>query len=555
MKLYRNIINIVVTFITLAITMNGCYKDEGNYDYGILNEISVASPVIGARFSIDRYDEITIEPTLVFSESHIPDEQLAFKWEMYIDDWANAEAQSTVLSHEKNLKAIISRPESTDDYALVFTVTNKNNGTSYPFKYALNVQPSVLSGIMVLQENRQGEMRLDYLASTHAEPAFAANRHLKNIYKTANNGKILNGKPIGVSHSVVTKSSYEPQVKNLYVWTDKEVARIDATDFTCLYSNTELFQVVPEVINIKNIIRFGHSYTFMVNNGEAHCLNQQTSYSHGYKFSRPLKGNNSLPEPMRFSKWIYQPDMFPSQTGYSAILFDEIGQRFVKVSDGINVEPPLFAFNEQTTSAKAKFDVNNIGKDLIFMGKGNQGQGFAVVGDDTQRDILRMRFNIANTVTDTDGNTLVNEQVYNIPMAKYDLSAATEGNQARLFDLGRYANTLIYATDRNMYTYDFSAKKATRINEDFPDGEEITAMKIYNIETYTENLTNVSGTLLYVATWNGEEGKIYEFALNRTTCRLNNRTAVSGNLKEPLNVFGGMERIVDICVKPQGRGD
>ncbi|MBR2379625.1 MAG: hypothetical protein IKA86_01305, partial [Paraprevotella sp.] len=70
-----------------------------------------------------------------------------------------------------------------------------------------------------------------------------------------------------------------------------------------------------------------------------------------------------------------------------------------------------------------------------------------------------------------------------------------------------------------------------------------------------ENLTNVSGTLLYVATWNGEEGKIYEFALNRTTCRLNNRTAASGNLKEPLNVFGGMERIVDICVKPQGRGD
>lgn len=554
MNIRQKIQSLIIALI-LSNILTGCYKDEGSYDYGILNEISVQSPIVGSRFAVDRYDEIEINPVLDFSGSIIPDDQLEFRWEMYIDDWANAEAKATVLGYEKNLKTIISRPASTDDYALMLTVTNKENGTSYQFKYALSVQPSVLSGIMVLQENRQGEMRLDYLASTNAEPAFAATRHLKDVYKTANNGANLSGKPLGVSYSVLTKSSYEPQVKNLYIWTDREVARTDATDFTCLYSNTELFQVVPEVIDIKNIIRFGSNYTFMVNNGKAHCLNQQTSYSHGYKFSRPLKGNSSLPEPMRFSKWIYQPDMFPSQTGYSAILFDEIGQRFVKVSDGVNVEPPLFTFNEQTTSAKAKFDVNNIGKDLIFMGKGNAGQGFAVVGDDTQRNILRMRFNIANTVTDADGNTLVNEQVYNIPMAKYDLSAATEGNQARLFDLGRYANTLIYATDRNMYTYDFSAKRATRINDDFPEGEEITAMKIYNVETYTENLTNVSGTLLYVATWNGEEGKIYEFALNRTTCRLNNRTAASGNLKEPLNVFGGMERIVDICVKPQGRGD
>lgn len=549
----------LLMLLVATTTLTGCYKDDGNYDYGVLNEITVTSPAVGTRFAVDRYDEIDIPVTLHFSETAIPDDQLVFKWEMYIDDWANSEAKSTVLGHEKNLKTVISRPASTDDYALLLTVTNKENGTSYQFKYALNVQPSVLSGIMVLQENAEGRMRLDYLASTNAEPAFAANRHLKDVYNTANNGNNLNGKPRGISHSVVTKSSYEPQVKNLFVWTDSEVARISDSDFTCQYSNNEMFQIAPEKISVENILRYGQfTYAFMINNEQVHALNQQTAYSFGYKFSRPLqplKNDPTLPQEMRFSKWIYEPDLFPSQTGFAAVLFDKVSQRFVKVQDGTNVEPPIFAFNEQIDAAKAKFDVNNIGKNLIFFGKGNQGQGFAIVGDDTQREILRMRLNIANTIEDSEGNTQVNDQVYNIAMAKYDFSAATDGNSAKYFDLGRYANTLIYATDRDMYTYDFSARRGTRINDDFPEGEQITAMKIYNIQNYTANLTDVSGTILYVATWNGSEGKIYEFALNRTTCRLNNRNSESGNLKEPLNVFGGFDKVVDICVKPQGRSD
>ena len=81
-------------------------------------------------------------------------------------------------------------------------------------------------------------------------------------------------------------------------------------------------------------------------------------------------------------------------------------------------------------------------------------------------------------------------------------------------------------------------------------------MKIYNVEYGTANINDVSGTLLYVATWNGKEGKIYEFALNRTTGRLNNRTeAANGDLKQPYNVFGGFAKVVDMCVKCQGRSD
>ena len=149
----------------------------------------------------------------------------------------------------------------------------------------------------------------------------------------------------------------------------------------------------------------------------------------------------------------------------------------------------------------------------------------------------------------------VNPQVYNIAIAKYSLSSVTEGDDAKYFDLNRYANTMLYASSRNIYVYDFASKKATLINDEFPEDEEITAIRIYNVEHYTANLTDISGTLLYVATWDGTEGKIYEFPLNRTTNRLNNRTAASGNLKEPYEVFTGFAKVVDMCVQPQGRSD
>ena len=80
-------------------------------------------------------------------------------------------------------------------------------------------------------------------------------------------------------------------------------------------------------------------------------------------------------------------------------------------------------------------------------------------------------------------------------------------------------------------------------------------MMIYNPSTYImSSLADVAGTLLYVATWNGTEGKVYEFAITRNTCEMNNTTAGGSNRKAPLNVFGGMGKVVSMCMKLEGTG-
>ena len=554
----KNNLFIALMGCVFCAALTGCYEDKGNYEYTELNEISVVSPAPGTYFAVDRYDTLHIEPQLAFTQGQIDDSQLSFKWEMYLNDWANTEDQAMVLSEERTLDAVMSRPASTTLYSLVLTVTNKQNGTAYRTSYNVGIQPSVLSGLMVLQDDG-GRCRLDYLASTHAEPSFAQDRHIRDVYATANGGQSLLGTPRGVSFSMVEKSSYEPQVKNLYVWTDRQVARISSYDFTVEHMDNELFMVAPSVIDVASIERsLSISYvTIMINNGQARALNQQAAMSYGYQFSRELKPNSSLQGDMRFSPYVYQPDLFGSETGYCAILYDELGKRFVKVASGLDVEPVLFAFNEQDEDVKSTlFDVNNVGMDMLWMGRNYGALAYAVFTDGQKRHLYRMRFNVPNTTQDASGEEVVNPQVYRQAAAKFDFSAATEGDQALFFECGRFAaNTLIYATDRNIYSYDFNAQKAILLNDPFPEGEVITAMKIYNVEFYTANLQDVKGTLLYVATWDGQEGRIYEFPINRTTLRLNNRDDADGNLKAPYNVFSGFGRVVSMCVKPQCRAD
>lgn len=535
-----------------------CYDDKGNYDYVEINEISIDTRSTGTYFAVDRYDTLTISPTLRFTQSTIDDSQLSFKWEMYADDWANSDEKAQVLSNEKVLHAQMTRMESVTPYAVVLSVTDNSNGCTFRQKYQVSIQPSVLSGLLVLQDDN-GKARLDYFASTISEPTFVTPHHIVDVYASANSGAELRGTPRGVSFTLQTKSSYEPQEKRVYVYTDSELAMLDASSFELRHSNAELFMTTPDIISPECVIRssFYDSSTILINNGTPHTLNQNAAMVFGYQFSRPLRPGSSLGgKDIRVSKYVYQADEFPSYTGFDAILYDVVNQRFVKINGGNAAEPELKAFEPQNEAALKNFDVNNIGKELVWMGKGNAGQCFAVFTDGAGKQIYRCRFNVRSTTTDEEGNTVPNPQVNNLAMGVYNLSAATEGNEAKYFEAGRFANHIMYATDKNIYTYDFSSKKGTLINEPFPEDETITAMKIYNVEHGTANINDISGTLLYVATWNGKEGKIYEFALNRTTGRLNNRREdAEGNLKKPYGVFGGFMKVVDMCVKCQGRSD
>ena len=81
-----------ICLVFILASMTSCYKDEGNYDYTELNDISVSLEESGTVFYVDRYDTLRLSPRLSFSQQPISDDNLEFKWELYLDDWAASEA-------------------------------------------------------------------------------------------------------------------------------------------------------------------------------------------------------------------------------------------------------------------------------------------------------------------------------------------------------------------------------------------------------------------------------------------------------------------------------
>lgn len=538
--------------LTVAMVATGCYGDKGNYDYHEINMIGVNTAQTGTYFAIDRYDTLRISPELTFTQTAVDESDLEYKWEMFLDDWASAEPQAALLSTEKNLNVQISREASTKDYAVILTVKQKSTGACFTQKYTVNIQPSILSGMLIMQDDN-GHARLDYLATTNAEPAFAYDHHVKDVISSANDGMSLSGIARGVSFSIRNVSSYDPQVKKIHVWTDKEVALMEASDFSVEHTNDELFFEAPAVLDVNNVV----NGDIVMNAKQLYYKNPQSNMPHDYQMAGPLIPNTTVPGPMELASYIYtpEPDNFSSMTGFAAIVYDTKGNRFVKIDyNYIKATPDIKAF--ETQEPTALFDVNNMGsRRLVWFGKGNASQGWSVFADGDSYALYRTRFNINSTVKDESGNDVINPQMYNVAISSLSMNDGPEISSAFAFEPSKYANVLLYASPRNLYVYELSSKKTSLLNDPFPENEEITCIKIYNTAS-TQSTTAVSGTILYVATWDGTNGKVYEFAINRTTGRFNNRTeAAEGDLKKPLNVFTGFGKIVSMCVKNQGLSD
>ena len=78
-----NMKKFILCLMLLPALFTSCYKDEGNYDYKELNEITVDTVGVKTSFVIDQYDSLVIEPKITFSLSALPETALSYRWKMY----------------------------------------------------------------------------------------------------------------------------------------------------------------------------------------------------------------------------------------------------------------------------------------------------------------------------------------------------------------------------------------------------------------------------------------------------------------------------------------
>ncbi len=509
---------------TIALALGSCYDDKGNYTYSEINEIIIDTVGKQTEFEVYQFDILDIPVDIRFALEEVSDEDMEYRWTIY-SNAATGNVAAEVIGTERNLHSVIRQPSSADSYSLVLQAKNKLTGIATQMSYTLHVTSQILSGLVVLHTDG-AQSDIDYIATPRAVPTVTTSRHIRNAYFTANNQK-LPGTPAFVG---AVRVNNQAAINSVYIGMQEELYKVSGKTFELEYLSEAMFPVKPAVYNFQHFLALSRTANtqFIINDGQVHNIAGQSPFE--ITFSSALETNEAL-NAVDLAPFIYIPAVFSSTTKFEAVFYDRLGQRFVMRPQNNMPTAKLMPFIAQASSV---FDVNDIGMDIWWFERGYQDYGYAVFEDHAGgRWLYVADFNKAMDAT--------------MAVKKCDMRACPEIADARFYSTGSRGPVFVYATEKNIYTFDYDgSNQAVLINEPFGQNEVITAMQIHKPYATTNDLGNADGTLLYVATWDGQEGRLYEFSLNETNGYLRD--------KKPLEVFDGMGRIVDFCFKVQGVG-
>lgn len=134
-------------FSILFLLGYGCADDQGNYDYDVLNTITIDS--IHKSYNVIRYDSIElIQPELSFKLEQNTD--LSYEWKV----------NYKVVSTQPYLNVPIDAPLGRQNAALI--VTDNKTGVQYFKEFEVNVTTSYANGLIVLSERADESAMLSY---------------------------------------------------------------------------------------------------------------------------------------------------------------------------------------------------------------------------------------------------------------------------------------------------------------------------------------------------------------------------------------------------------
>lgn len=529
-------------FLLAPFTFVGCMTDEGNYDYHDI--VTVTSGDANDEFSVNQYDSLIIEPKLNFSDSRYNADDFNYHWVMYLDAYQGT-GDIYDLSDQKDLHVVASQPASLTPYALKLYVTNKSDSTISELTYHVTINATISSGILALYQTSNG-CDFDYIATPNAVSTLSKTVWIQNALTKANNGQSPDGTPRFIS---AVKENRQV-IDYVYVATDKDMKLYSASDFSKKADFGDQFYATPTVWNPSLLVRRAGSTsqraTLLINDGKLQAI-PYTSPKWEIKFTDPYTLADGSDYDLIPYIYICQNSNYSNGVSEAGAFYDNKGKRFLKYSAEANSVLEPFP-----TQVGAKFDVNNIGLDCRYLGYGYNAYCYSLLTDGSHQYVYTTAFNMLSGSWSADGFT-ANPDVDNLALDTYDVTSSPEIADAKYFDLSTYAPVLYYATEDNIYACNLGTTISTKkINDDFSNGEKITAMMYYHPDIVSQtSLRNEDGTLLYVATWDGSQGRIYEFPVARNTGEILNTT--DGNSHKALNVFTVPGRVCSMCTKIQGR--
>lgn len=473
----------LITLLALILLSVACTKDKGNYTYENLESHFVDEDAIPKSFVVKQNETVNVAPANTTSAPG----NLSYEWRLlqqsYSPDPATGAYVDKQLATTKNLSyRVVEAPGS---YILVLYVTDKSNGgISQIVKMPFTVSSYASIGWMVLHGNNTGS-DLSIIVNSKLNNLLTQGTDYiqSNVFSETNGIKIK-----GQGAELFYMGNHWVDI---FTKDDKGGYRVSGNDLRVLNNYGDMFLSPLSAGDVQFQAYASWSYNeLLVNKGDLYFISQGDINVFS-KFGVKCFGEDYVAAPFIGSIFTWS---------YYGVIYDTKHKRFLYIDYNRDIKQ----FKAPGTSAK--FDLRNVGKQMVYAEHGFDTRWFCVMQDENNpatRELYVCKFNVMD-----DGNRGV---------ARINISAAQDLSAAKYFAFGNKGNIMYYGSDTKIYQNNYSGDLASTLRYDvsavYP-GSVITSMKMFKASNHPGD-----GKILYVALSNPgtKEGTILQIEINEVS--------------------------------------
>lgn len=500
----KKIINLLF-IISLSVILASCYDDKGNYDYIHLPDITIKT-----KDTVNITQFHTLELPADVNLDGGTENDYEFNWRIWSNNIGGVNQQK-VIGDTRNLVYKVTDAPGT--YTLVLTVRNKVTDVKTYKQIPLVISGSITEGWMVLQE-RDGKSDFDLIMSPYFSNRVSTDKILQNCYESGNGGPLV-GRGVKIG-SFFALGRYQEVI----VLTDKDGVRLSAVTMQKTYDYSTLMYDMSSW-KPENYIAWKYYYspcTYVFDGiiSDGRIYEYQATPSTDFPiYTEPILKNG-----MTYKASPYVPQWYPVWK-YQGLIYDEENGRFLGFDN-------TWVLKELPVATEAQpFDWGNMHASLRYMETGYDNYEYGLFEDWTTHKLTLCVFNFIASP--------------NIGVGKYAADNCPELQDARYYAVGSLGPIFLYATDRNIYRYDYNGTNTgEKIYTLVEPDEKITGMKIFKpcIDRFIPSHPYNNKVLIF-STYdaNKKEGKVYMYYINE----VNGTIDISSE-----KVFEGFGEILDM---------
>ena len=223
---------IYIVFALWIVTFYSCYDDKSTFATDNIGEVVIDVSGTSPNIYVGYQEELSLTPTIsVGNNSNV--DYLDYKW--YLSRTSgNANPDYELLSTEKELHAIISRPIDIEYYVLKLTVTDtENNNLQYENRWYIHVQSSFIDGLLIADSKDGVSSDLSLILNRTFTTNYNKDETIYRTILTNANGEAYNGLISSLTYEVLGYPEMSSHTNQVWAVTeDGDACRFDCQDFS-----------------------------------------------------------------------------------------------------------------------------------------------------------------------------------------------------------------------------------------------------------------------------------------------------------------------------------